>query len=248
MTNHVKSRVKLVGGVTSSLKPLIGRHSTLTPSTKVLLYKQILRPALLYAAPAWFHLASATARKSVQTLQNKILRQATNSPWFVRNSVIMWSASVPLVKDFVHLATDHLMGSMDTSTWPHVARIAAAERVQLRRPPVAVDAPPEEGDPAPAADDPQPDAPADAPRPAEADPAAVRQPDDVGQLDNGREQPARRHRPGQFGETPPVTGHAQRGAALTPSPPPASRHPLSPLPTHRPRPTTPVPPDDPYSQ
>lgn len=129
MTHHVASRVRLVGGVASSLKPIIGRHSTLSLSVKTLLYRQLLRPALLYAAPAWYHLTSATARKSLQTLQNKILRQATNSPWFVRNSVIMNSAKVLPVADCVQQDTDRLMGAMETSDWPHIASIAEAERV-----------------------------------------------------------------------------------------------------------------------
>ncbi|GFW76883.1 RNA-directed DNA polymerase from mobile element jockey [Trichonephila clavipes] len=62
---------------------LIGRRSPL--SHKVLLYKQVLRPVLTYAATVWGAAAPTTIKK-VQTMQNKILRIMTNAPLYIRNS------------------------------------------------------------------------------------------------------------------------------------------------------------------
>ncbi|GFW04404.1 RNA-directed DNA polymerase from mobile element jockey [Trichonephila clavipes] len=65
---------------------LIGR-SPLSLKNKVLLYKQVLRPVLTYAAPVWGAAAPTTIKK-VQTMQNKILRIMTNAPWYIRHSVL----------------------------------------------------------------------------------------------------------------------------------------------------------------
>ncbi|GBN36236.1 RNA-directed DNA polymerase from mobile element jockey [Araneus ventricosus] len=66
---------------------LIGRRSCLSLRNKVLLFKQVLRPILTYAAQIWGFTAKSH-RKKTQILQNKILRIMTNAPWFVRNEVI----------------------------------------------------------------------------------------------------------------------------------------------------------------
>ncbi|GBN02176.1 RNA-directed DNA polymerase from mobile element jockey [Araneus ventricosus] len=67
--------------------PLIGRNSSLSLENKLILFKQVLRPILTYAAPIW-GLAALSNKKKVQILQNKLLRIIVNAPWFIRNSVI----------------------------------------------------------------------------------------------------------------------------------------------------------------
>ncbi|GBN65883.1 RNA-directed DNA polymerase from mobile element jockey [Araneus ventricosus] len=56
--------------------PLIGRRTCLSLSNKVLLFKQVLRPILTYAAQIW-GLSAKSHRKKIQILQNKILRMMT---------------------------------------------------------------------------------------------------------------------------------------------------------------------------
>ncbi|GBN84495.1 hypothetical protein AVEN_86678-1 [Araneus ventricosus] len=80
--------------------PLIGRHSPLSLNSKVLLFKQILRPILTYSAPIWC-ITAKTHRRKIQMLQNKILRIMKNAPWFVRNDVIHKDLKIELIEDHV---------------------------------------------------------------------------------------------------------------------------------------------------
>lgn len=62
-----------------ALYPLIHRHSRLSVQNKVLLYKTIFRPTLLYASPVWMNCAN-THRKRIQVFQNKVLKIILNKP------------------------------------------------------------------------------------------------------------------------------------------------------------------------
>ncbi|KAG8193967.1 hypothetical protein JTE90_013662 [Oedothorax gibbosus] len=54
---------------------------------KVLLYKSMIKPVLMYASPVWAT-AKKCHRKKIQTFQNKTLENITNAPWYVRNTII----------------------------------------------------------------------------------------------------------------------------------------------------------------
>jgi Reverse transcriptase (RNA-dependent DNA polymerase) len=66
------------------LSPLLNRRSNLSQSNSLLLYRSMIRPIMTYAAPIW-----GTARKvhikKLQTIQNKVTRMITKSPWYIRN-------------------------------------------------------------------------------------------------------------------------------------------------------------------
>ncbi|GBN96959.1 RNA-directed DNA polymerase from mobile element jockey [Araneus ventricosus] len=66
---------------------LIGRKPPLSLNSKVLLFKQVLRPILIYASQIW-GLADKTHLKEVQIMQNKIFSIMTNVPWYIRNDLI----------------------------------------------------------------------------------------------------------------------------------------------------------------
>ncbi|GBM32324.1 RNA-directed DNA polymerase from mobile element jockey [Araneus ventricosus] len=80
--------------------PLIGRNSSLSLENKLILFKQVLRPILTYAAPIW-GLAAPSNRKKVQILQNKLLRIIVNAPWFIRNSVIHSDLQIESIDDHI---------------------------------------------------------------------------------------------------------------------------------------------------
>ncbi|GBO07726.1 hypothetical protein AVEN_8551-1 [Araneus ventricosus] len=61
--------------------PLIGKYSKLSLYIKVLIFKLILRPFLMYAAPIWDQ-AVPTNKKKTQVIPNKLLRIITNAPWY----------------------------------------------------------------------------------------------------------------------------------------------------------------------
>lgn len=55
----------------------------LTMQTKVVMYKMLIRPILIYAAPAWRGAAFTNLRK-LQVFENKCLRLTTNSDRYIR--------------------------------------------------------------------------------------------------------------------------------------------------------------------
>ncbi|GFX10606.1 RNA-directed DNA polymerase from mobile element jockey [Trichonephila clavipes] len=83
-----------------SINRLISPKSKLALRHKVLLYKAILRPIMLYASPIWAWVA-VTHLKRLHTFQNIQLRRAANAPWFVRNEVLHKDLNVPPFLDFI---------------------------------------------------------------------------------------------------------------------------------------------------
>ncbi|GFW96762.1 RNA-directed DNA polymerase from mobile element jockey [Trichonephila clavipes] len=77
-----------------TLNRLISPKSKLALRQKILLYKAILRPIMLYASPIWAA-AAVTHLKRLHTFQNIQLRRAANAPWFVRNEVLHKDLNVP---------------------------------------------------------------------------------------------------------------------------------------------------------
>lgn len=98
---HIKHTIKKTKNAASALYPLLHYNSQTSLQNKILVYKSKLRPIMTYAAPIW-----ATGNtKSLETLQNVLLRRFTKSPWFVRNSIINSDTKIPpLKKHIVDLA------------------------------------------------------------------------------------------------------------------------------------------------
>lgn len=55
----------------------------LNPSFAILIYKTI-RPLVLYASPVWGLAVSPNKLNKIQVLENKILRIAVNTQWFIQ--------------------------------------------------------------------------------------------------------------------------------------------------------------------
>ena len=87
------------------LYPSINRQTTLSWNCSLLLYKQILRPLVLYAAPIWGHCAKTHINK-IQVFQSKILRTISNAPWFIRNEALHIDFRVPSIKDYIKTSYD----------------------------------------------------------------------------------------------------------------------------------------------
>ncbi|GFV65638.1 putative RNA-directed DNA polymerase from transposon BS [Trichonephila clavipes] len=93
-------RNKKAAGMRCTLNRLISPKSKLALRQKVLLYKAILRPIMLYASPIWAA-AAVTHLKRLHTFQNIQLRRAANAPWFVKNEVLHKNLNVPPLLDFI---------------------------------------------------------------------------------------------------------------------------------------------------
>ena len=87
------------------LGPLLNRRSDLSVRNGVLLYKQLIRPLMDYACPAWSSAARSHVRR-LQVLQSKCLRLATGVPWYVSNRQIHEDLGVPLLADHIRALTE----------------------------------------------------------------------------------------------------------------------------------------------
>jgi hypothetical protein len=87
------------------LGPLLNRKSDLSVRNGVLLYKQLVRPMMDYACPAWRSAARCHVRR-LQVLQSKCLRLATGDPWYVSNRQIHEDLGVPLVAGHIRALTE----------------------------------------------------------------------------------------------------------------------------------------------
>lgn len=97
---HIQNQIVKANKKRAILYPLINRKSKLTLSNKLLIYKQYIRPTLTYACVAWCQTSNANIHK-IQIYQNKILRQITNSPWYIRNRDIRHDTKTETVRNHI---------------------------------------------------------------------------------------------------------------------------------------------------
>jgi len=85
--------------------PILNRKSDLSIRNEVLVYKQLIRPLMDYACPAWMSAARSHVRR-LQVLQSKCLRLATGASWYVSNRQIHEDLGVPLFVDHIRVLTE----------------------------------------------------------------------------------------------------------------------------------------------
>jgi hypothetical protein len=86
------------------LGPLLNRRSELSIRNGVLLYKQLIRPMMDYACPAWRAAALSHVRR-LQVLKSKCLHLVTGAPWYLSNRQIHEDLGVPLFADHIRALT-----------------------------------------------------------------------------------------------------------------------------------------------
>jgi reverse transcriptase-like protein/endonuclease/exonuclease/phosphatase family protein len=84
---HITKTRQKATAAHKSLLPLLGRHSQLNTRNKLLLYKSTIQPIMSYASVAWGY-AARSHINTLQSFENRIIRNAVNAPWYVRNSQI----------------------------------------------------------------------------------------------------------------------------------------------------------------
>lgn len=99
--HHINAVLQKAHGATRSMYPLLAKNSPLDQKTKQLIYTVILRPILTYAAPVWSS-ASVTAKRKLQTYQNKMLRLITNSDRYTRIENMHRETHMPYLNDYIN--------------------------------------------------------------------------------------------------------------------------------------------------
>ena len=100
-SKHIQSIKRKAYGVIGMLHCLIGRRSKLRVKNKLILYKAIVRPIIMYAAPVW----SNTCKTNVNTLQiiqNRCLRLILKSSPKEKSKELHNKCKVQLVRDYIY--------------------------------------------------------------------------------------------------------------------------------------------------
>lgn len=79
---------------------LMWRNSSVSIHNKLLLYNQVLKPIWAYGIQLWGRAAQCHI-DSVQRFQNKVLRNAVNAPWNIRNSDLHNDLGIPIVHEVI---------------------------------------------------------------------------------------------------------------------------------------------------
>lgn len=96
--NHVDKVVNRAAKLTKCLYPLIGRRAKTIQKNKILIYKQIFLPMLLYASPVWGCCATSHKNK-IQNVQNKSLKMILNVPHNTRTDHIHNITNTPTIEN-----------------------------------------------------------------------------------------------------------------------------------------------------
>jgi hypothetical protein len=81
---HVKTKRKQLNLTAKQMHWLLGRRSTLSIDSKLLLYKAVLKPIWTYGIQLW-GTASNSNIEILQRFQSKTLRSILNAPWYINN-------------------------------------------------------------------------------------------------------------------------------------------------------------------
>lgn len=99
-------------GLSIKLKWLLSRQCKLTRKCKALVYKQLIAPVWHYALPIWGALASTTQVHRIDAIQNKILRKATNTPWYTRNQIMLERYNIASAEEIFKSSSSRLTNSL----------------------------------------------------------------------------------------------------------------------------------------
>ncbi|GBN77488.1 hypothetical protein AVEN_190848-1 [Araneus ventricosus] len=105
--SHIQKAVTQAKNSSFALRRLIAPKSTLAIKHKLLLYKAIVQPVMLYSSPIWGTTSIRNLRK-LQVFQNQQLARIVNAPWYVRRKLIHQDIKIDPVLDFMKIISEKL--------------------------------------------------------------------------------------------------------------------------------------------
>lgn len=94
---HINNTIMKVNKIICTLYPLINRKSKLSISNKIIIFKTIFNPILMYGSPVWGRCAQ-THIKKLQICQNKLLKLIMNLPYYTNTKYLHIKAGVQKVQ------------------------------------------------------------------------------------------------------------------------------------------------------
>lgn len=98
--DHIDKIITKTNAAYACLYPIMSNNSKLTLKLKRTLYIMCLRPIMTYACQAWCNITNRQLHR-LETLQNKILRRITNSPWYLPNANIRKDLQIETIKCYI---------------------------------------------------------------------------------------------------------------------------------------------------
>lgn len=90
-TSHISAKITQIRISMANIGWLLGPHSKLAAAYKVLLFKSVILPIILYGIELW-GTCCRTNMEKMERLQSKSLRRILKTPWYVRNSTVLRNA------------------------------------------------------------------------------------------------------------------------------------------------------------
>jgi len=131
---HVTKTRKYLDLKTREMIWLIGKHSPLSLTNKLLIYKTVLKPIWTYGLAIW-GCAAASSLSIIQRYQTKILWQITNAPRYVTNHTLHKDLRIPQVQTVLQELTDTHRTALQSHPNTLMAQILAppnSRRLQRR--------------------------------------------------------------------------------------------------------------------
>ena len=98
---HIKTQIGKATGRLNEIKSLLNTNE-INLSTKVTLYKSLVRPILTYASAAWGH-AAKTHTHRLQIFQNRVIKTITNCPRYTRLKPLHETLRISLIMNHIKL-------------------------------------------------------------------------------------------------------------------------------------------------
>lgn len=98
---HISNTINKINLTIKILYPFIHKNSSLSKQNKLIIFKTIFQPILLYGAPVWFDCAHSHIQK-LQVSQNKVLKMMLGLPWHYSTKRLHDKANAYTVKNLVN--------------------------------------------------------------------------------------------------------------------------------------------------
>lgn len=123
-SKHIDYATKKLDKATRSLFSLINRRSKLSSKNKILIFKCILRPIMVYGSPVWGDCAKSH-RKRLQVKQNKLLKMIYNFDPFYPTEELHRVTGVVTIEEFINKTARSFWNSCQISANPLIESLHA---------------------------------------------------------------------------------------------------------------------------
>lgn len=113
---HIESTRNKATRAMCALYPMLARTSGLSLGNKNIIYKTMIRPIIIYAAPIWGH-ATRARIKRLQIIQNKCLKLIHNLPFHFGTDELHILTKYPKVIELIETHENAFIEKCDASTF-----------------------------------------------------------------------------------------------------------------------------------